>query len=218
MSKKSQVVSGFGFAMQIGATMDEIRRAHGVSEEEFHVLATAKGRPHLERMIKGLKFESVQGVQILRETSILKPEDPITFPARDKPIDPNEFFSRSGIYLYGSFRERILPVLKPVASTPRRTYGIGRLKKNAYDREVRPDLPKRHLGNWEDIASLIEMYPNGKEGYYLFYLEGVGGEVFAVRVLWDSGNRWWLVFVWRLDECGCWGADCQVLCPGNAAL
>lgn len=55
MDKKFAVVSGFGFAMQLGATMDEIRRTLGVSEEEFHVLGTPKGRPHLERMIAGLK-------------------------------------------------------------------------------------------------------------------------------------------------------------------
>lgn len=55
MSKKSQVVSGFGFAMQLGATMDEIRRRYGVTEEEFHVLGTPQGLPHLEKMIRGLK-------------------------------------------------------------------------------------------------------------------------------------------------------------------
>jgi hypothetical protein len=156
--------------------------------------------------------------QVIRETKILKPDGSITFPERNTPIDPNEFFNRSSVYLWGSFRERILPVLKPVASTPKRIYGIGRLKKNTYDREIRPDLPKRHLGNWEDIASLVEMYPNGKEGYYLLYLEGVGGEVFAVSVSWYSVYRQWDVFDWALDGDGGWVADFRVLCPSNAAL
>lgn len=213
MSKKSAVVSGFGFAMQIGAAMDELRREHGVSEEEFHVLATAKGRPYLAKMIMSLSAD-----QVIRETDFLKPEGQIVFPARNKIIDSNEFFNRSSMYLWGSFRERILPVLKPVASTPKRTYGVGRLKKNAYDREIRSDLPKRHLGNWEDIASLIETHPNGKKGYYLLYLEGVGGEVFAVVVTWDSNDRQWLVNDWKLDERGGWDAGGQVLYPSNAAL
>lgn len=60
MSKKSQVVSGFGFAMQLGAMMDEIRRTLGVSEEEFHVLGTPEGRPHLEKMIAGLKAPAIE--------------------------------------------------------------------------------------------------------------------------------------------------------------
>lgn len=55
MSKKSDLVRGFGLAMSIGAVMDEIRREFGVTEEIFHILATPEGRPHLERMIAGLK-------------------------------------------------------------------------------------------------------------------------------------------------------------------
>lgn len=55
MSKKSELVRGFGLAMSIGAALDEIRRAQGVSEEEFHILGTSEGHPHLEKMIIGLK-------------------------------------------------------------------------------------------------------------------------------------------------------------------
>lgn len=156
--------------------------------------------------------------EMIQESEILKPDGWITFPERTTPIDPNEFFSRSNMYLRGFFRECILPVLRPVASSPKRTYGIGRLKQGAHNSEIRPNLPKRHLGNWEDIASLTEMYPNGKGGLFLFYLEGVNGEVFAVGVDWRSGIREWLVFGWRLDGRGDWGADCHVLCPDNAAL
>ena len=142
------------------------------------------------RLLRLIEEESSD--QVIRETKILKPDGLITFPERTALIDPNEFFNRSIVYLWGSFRDRILPVLKPVVSTPERTYGVGRLKKNAYDREIRPDLPKPHLGNWEDIASLIEMYPNGKEGYYLFYLEGVGGEVSIRLAISSQLPRWGL--------------------------
>lgn len=168
------------------------------------------------RLLQLIEEESAD--QVIRETKILKPEGLITFPERNTPIDPNEFFNRSSVYPWGSFRERILPVLKPVARTPKRTYGVGRLKKNTYDHEIRPDLPKHHLTNWEDIASFTEKYPNGKEGYYLLYLEGVNGEVFAVGVYWDSGDREWDVNDWELDGHGYWRADYRVLCPGNAAL
>lgn len=186
----------------------------GLSEERAQRLNENPKFPAL--LLQLIEEESAD--QVIRETRILKPDGSITFPERNTPIDPNEFFNRSSVYLWGSFRERILPVLKPVASTPKRTYGIGRLKKNAYDREIRPDLPKRHLGNWEDIASLIDMYPNGKEGYYLLYLEGVGGEVFAVRVAWFSDYRQWDVNGCSLAVRGYWNADGQVLYPSNAAL
>ncbi|MGB2791745.1 MAG: hypothetical protein WBC29_04310, partial [Candidatus Moraniibacteriota bacterium] len=56
MSKKSAsaVVSGFGFAMQLGSMMDRLRQELGVTEEQFHVLGTPSGEIHLERMIRGL--------------------------------------------------------------------------------------------------------------------------------------------------------------------
>lgn len=157
--------------------------------------------------------------KVIQETKILKPESSITFPERNTPLDPNEFFGRSSVYIWArSFRKRILPVLKPVVSTPQRTYGVGHLKKNAYNSKLQPDLPKRHLGNWEDIASLIEMYPNGKEGRYLLYMEGVGGEIFAVDITWDSGHRQWRVLEWGLDEASYCHAVAQLLYPSNAAL
>jgi hypothetical protein len=185
----------------------------GLDEESAQRLNESPEFPaEVLQLIKDLSTD-----QVIQESAILRPEASITFPARSEPIDPNEFFNRSGVYLYGTFSGRILPALKPVASTPKRTYGVGRLEQNAYDREIRPALPKRHLGNWEDLASLIEMYPNGKEGYYLLYLKGVNGEVFAVVVYWDSDYRSWSVGGWKLDEGG-WGADDQVLCPSNAAL
>lgn len=66
MSKKSELVRGYGLAMSIGAAMDEIRRKLGVSEEEFHVLGTPEGRPHLERMITGLKVPAAESKIYLR--------------------------------------------------------------------------------------------------------------------------------------------------------
>lgn len=68
MSRKSAIVSGFGIAMQLGVTMDELRRECGVTEDEFYVLATPDGRPHLKRMIAGLKTP----VEISKEVVYLK--------------------------------------------------------------------------------------------------------------------------------------------------
>lgn len=58
MSKKSDLVRGFGLAMSIGAALDEIRREEGLTEEEFHILGTPEGRPHLKQMVAGLKIQT----------------------------------------------------------------------------------------------------------------------------------------------------------------
>ncbi|MFZ2299678.1 MAG: hypothetical protein WAW00_00915 [Candidatus Moraniibacteriota bacterium] len=211
--------------MQIGATMDEIRRAQGVSEEEFHVLATARGRPHLEKMIGGLKLLSCYPV--LAETRLLKPVGKSTVPARTKPFNAVAFYQiGTGLYVYETFAERLdLSARQIVDSAPARPYVASLLKANAYDKDICKELPESHLSTLEDIASLIEAQPKGKSGFLLnngyaniFYVEGKNGEVFAVRVSWDSDYREWLVSGWRLDGTGFWGAGYRVLCPGNATL
>lgn len=57
MGKKSvsAVVSGFGFAMQLGSIMDRLRCRLGVTEEQFHKLGTPDGELYLERMISSLR-------------------------------------------------------------------------------------------------------------------------------------------------------------------
>lgn len=155
---------------------------------------------------------------VIQESAILKPEGSIILPARDTPLDPNEFWNRKEIRLFGRFRKRILPALKSVASTPERVYGVGRLKKNVSDYEIRCALPVQHLANWEDAASLIEMFPNGTTDHDLLYLEGMGSEVFAVLVYWDSVNRRRNVRDYGLVEYGNWLAGDRVLCPDNRVL
>jgi hypothetical protein len=57
MSKKSEVVRGFGFAMQIGAMIEAARQKLEVSDEDFHVLGTPEGQEHVDRMVLGLKIK-----------------------------------------------------------------------------------------------------------------------------------------------------------------
>jgi hypothetical protein len=55
MSKKSEVVRGFGFAMQIGAMIEAARQKLEVSDDDFHVLGTPEGQERIDRMVAGLK-------------------------------------------------------------------------------------------------------------------------------------------------------------------
>lgn len=160
---------------------------------------------------------------LLSERKLLKPVATATA-AKDPPF-VNEFFqSRPGLYVWDSFRERFdLEALSQ--SVGGRPYVASLLKSNAYDRDIRRELPENNLSALEDIAGFIEAQPNGKEGFLLtngyaniFYVEGRNGEVFAVGVLWVSDGRGWFVYDWLLDEFGLWDAGRQVLCPGNAAL
>jgi hypothetical protein len=165
---------------------------------------------------------------VLAETRLLKPVRKSTVPARTKPFNAAAFYQTGpGLYVYDTFADRLdLNARQTVDSAPERPYVASLLiKENAYDKDIRKELPETHLSTLEDIAGLIEAQPNGKSGFLLsngwaniFYVEGKNGEVFAVFVLWSSDNRRWCVGGWKLDGDGYWRSGCQVLCPGNAAL
>mgnify|MGYP003455608088 FL=1 len=164
---------------------------------------------------------------VLAETTFLKPVAQATVPARTKPFNAAEFYQTGpGLYIYGTFADCLDLHAKPtVDSAPERPYVASLLKANAYDKNIRKELPETHLSTLEDIAGLIEAQPNGKSGFLLnnghaniFYVEGKNGEVFAVNVYWNSDYRKWDVGGWGQGERGGWGAGRQVLCPGNAAL
>ncbi len=164
---------------------------------------------------------------VLAETRLLKPVAKATVPARTKPFNAAEFYQTGlYVYVYDTFADRLdLSARQTVDSAPERPYVASLLKANAYDKDIRKELPENHLSTLEDIAGLIEAQRSGKSGFLLnngyaniFYVEGKNGEVFAVGVGWVSVSRQWLVGGWRLGEDGEWCADYPVLCPGNAAL
>lgn len=183
--------------------------------------------PWLAEQMK-LYGQAKDDVRRLRiETDLLRVVGITTVSARTKPFVASEFYQTgTGLYVYDTFADRLdLSARQTVDSAPERPYVASLLKANAYDRDIRKELPEIHLSPLEDIAGLIEAQPNGKSGFLLnngyaniFYVEGKNGEVFAVLVFWRSGHRYWYVDVWGLDELGWWDADRQVLCPGNAAL
>ncbi len=168
---------------------------------------------------------------VLVETSLLKPVAQATIPARTKPWSAVEFYQTGpGLYVYGTFADRLdVNARKSIeldsATSEARPYVALLLKANAYDKDIRKELPETHLSTLEDIAGLIEARPDGSPGFLLnngyaniFYVEGKNGEVFAVGVRWGSGSRGWGVYGWEVGEDGNWNAGHQVLCPGNAAL
>ncbi len=164
---------------------------------------------------------------MLAETRLLKPVGKSTVPARTKPFNAAAFYQTgTGLYVYDSFVDRLdLSARQTVDSAPERPYVASLLKANAYDKDIRKELPETHLSTLEDIAGLTEAQPGGKSGFLLnngsaniFYVEGKNGEVFAVRVGWLADYRQWGVLGWRLGEGGYWRAGLRVLYPGNAAL
>ena len=158
-------------------------------------------------------------------SEILVPEGSIVLPARNGPIHPGAFFNNhlyeKGHFvsfgrIWDDFRERILPVLKPVAHIPERTYARCRFAQGANDYEIRRQLPEWHLAQWEDLIGLIEaMYRDASFSLPMCYMEGVGGEVFAVTIdcLVNTRGCEHQLRSWRSSEATDWGVGNQVVYP-----
>jgi hypothetical protein len=77
---------------------------------------------------------------------------------------------------------------------------------------------RKHAFTPDQIARLIDLQPNGKEGQLLnggyvnlFYVIGEGGAIFVVSVHWeDSDHFGWNVDAWVLHEEGRWGSASRV--------
>jgi hypothetical protein len=169
-----------------------------------------------------------QHYPILAETRLLKPVAVATVPARTEPFDVAAFYHRIGIH--GTFADRLgLNTRQMVNSVPEKPYVALLLKADAYDRDIRKELPERqHLSTPEDIAALIDSQPGGKPGFLLTnencfeqsicYVEGRNGEVVTMVIGWHDTDRQWVVGDWRRDGYGYWYAGNQVLCPGYMSL
>lgn len=146
--------------------------------------------------------------------------------------DPRDGFWQTGpdLWVDPDLAKYILPAAQAL---PAREVRIERfdLKRNANDSRIREDgagLPKRHVFTASEFLSaasaMILRQPKGCAGDLLntgwaniFYVEGVVGEVFAVRVGWVSGFGQWDVDVWRLDD-STWDAGYRVVSPATAAV
>lgn len=192
-----------------------------ISGEEMQYLISNPAE--LKKRLLALKKESA--TVGFTETALLRPVATIVASGKDD-LDEDAFFqTRKGeIWVSESFRETFGSTFRK-SRVSSRSYVACELKQNAYDTDIRKDLPKPHLSKLGEIARLIKAQRGGMSGILLtngraniFYVKAKNGEVFAVDVIWYAGDREWNVGDWRLDEDGDWGAGNRVLFPGNAEL
>lgn len=167
-------------------------------------------------------------VMLGQEKQLLKFVVQTTVLARTKSFSVAECYRVPDLYIYDSFADLLdLNVRRQMmmVSAPARPYIAFRLKVDAYDKDVRRELPEMYLSAFEEIVALIIAQPGDKPGFLLsngyaniFYVEGKNREVFAGFTYWLSEKHRWEIDGWRLVESARWGADRQILCPGTEAL
>ena len=136
--------------------------------------------------------------------------------AESKDFTPHSYFkTREGLWVSDEFRSRILSKagVVSVGAAVGKSYD---LTKNAYDREITPELGTTYQFESESelcayIAQMIEKQPNGAAGELLnngyaniFYVAGC-----VVGVYWYGGRRLWRVNAWELGD-DYWRAGARV--------
>lgn len=139
-----------------------------------------------------------------------------------KKYEPTEFFkNRDGLYVWNSFKDNVLEKAK-AATVNSFSLSSFDLTKDAYDKEIEKELPKKHIFTETEvcavIAGLIEKQSKGEEGTLLntgyaniFYTKSL-----VVGVGWDSGYGRWHVFDWDRGD-GSWREGFRVFSPATEA-
>lgn len=121
--------------------------------------------------------------------------------------DPDSFYrERSGLWVSDEFRRLVVTKAKRLENLDPAALRSYDLAKNAYDREITPELGENYIFDESElcarIAQMISKQPNGEAGDLLvngyanlFYVAGC-----VVNVLWDADYRKWNVYAWGLDD------------------
>ena len=135
--------------------------------------------------------------------------------------DPDGFFrDRSGLYVWGDYRNRIVSKAKSVETDVVITAKWANLEQDAADKEIELALGEGHI--WEEstlcafVAQHISEQEGGRGGMLLnngfaniFYTASC-----VVSVFWSAGSRRWLVCTWHRGDGG-WGAGYRAFSPAT---
>lgn len=125
--------------------------------------------------------------------------------------DPAELKTRKGLWVSDDFVRLVRSKAKPVINLGSLSLHSRELTRNAYDREIAPELGEKHIFDESEVCARIEQMtskqPGGEEGDLLntgyanlFYLAGC-----VVYVYWYADVREWRVRTWKLGG-GYWRA------------
>ena len=150
----------------------------------------------LKKFLGGLNPSVVEG-----KKTVLNFREEVSVGPLKKRFVPNEFFVTrdEGLHLYNNM-QHVLKNAQIVESAEAAKLRCFDLTMNAYDKEIKAELPqRREVALWQ-IAHLIEAQKNGEDGSLLtnghaniFYVAG-----YAVNVNWHTADRRWCVSSWGL--------------------
>ena len=140
-----------------------------------------------------------------------------------EPHDPDPYYrTRSGLWVLGDYRNRIVSKAKPLATGTTFAVDISEIgaENGATDKEIEGALPKQHLFDESAICAIVASMITKQMGGTVGDLENTGKvNLFytlscVVRVVWGAGSAEWNVYTWYRDGRR-WRAGRRVFSPGN---
>ena len=189
----------------------------GLNAEQVEIL-----HPLVSALAQGVSRGRVPTLDELRKflglNKFLGAPTAFAYPAIAEPADPSEFYqTREGLWVDPDFVRWVLPAAKKLEALPELAGQHYPLVVDANDGEIRGELPQDCVWEADEFCTRLAVkiqrqWDNKTPGNLLnngyaniFYVRGVGGEVFAVDVDWSSGAREWRVYAGRSDD-GRWSA------------
>jgi hypothetical protein len=135
------------------------------------------------------------------EMQVLKEANPEIKITTEKVVDPKEYFQkRTGLYVWGSFKENVLPKAEIVKVGTAYTLESFDLIEDTYDKQIEQSLGNKNVFSESDacaiVAHLIDQQPEGKEGVLLTngYANLFYTPTCVISVYWYGGG--WYVSGW----------------------
>jgi hypothetical protein len=148
-------------------------------------------------------------------SAVLVSRGPVTV-ALTNPHDPDAFYqTRTGLYVYRSFRDRIVRLALPTQSASPVTLRRFVLDRAATDDDIEAELGPNHLFTESEVCWIIVEMIEKQEGGAAGDLNNSGNAnqfytpSCVVFVYWLADDREWLVYTWGRDDF-VWGAGDSV--------
>lgn len=136
-------------------------------------------------------------------------------------FDPSKFYKTApGLYVFDSFRERIIEKASPIKKITLFNVTSFDLINSASDESIESQLPEKHIFSESDvcalIASMIVKQSKGEDGNLIVtgYANIFYTPAFVVYVRWRASGREWYVSAWGRGGSG-WAADGRVFSPAT---
>lgn len=156
-----------------------------------------------------------------KKDEVLKPINTKVAVEISEKHDPKTYFqNRDGLFVWDSFRDRIVAKAKSVKKGTKYAVDSFEIEKYSTDEQIEAVLPRQHIFKENEvcaiIAELISKQPEGEKeellnngNFNLFYTP-----TFVVGVSWDSRDRRWDVSTWYRGDSG-WSGDYRVFSPAD---